>query len=108
MDVYPMCMHYPSRLIQCQDVIGKSFYRSVLVIWDRPALPPAFTPWIPPPKGEFKLNFDATFGHGTTYTGVVLRNEFGVVLGAWTNCFQSENSFCAETATAVQTLKIAH
>lgn len=63
--------------------------------------------WHPPPKSEYKLNFDAAFLHGTTYTGVVLRNDIVVVLGAWTNCFQSENAFCAETEAAVQAFKIA-
>lgn len=72
------------------------------------APPKGAIPWTPPPKGEYKLNFDAAYAHGTTYTGVVLRNEVGVVLGAWTKCFQSENSFCAKTVAAVQALKIAH
>lgn len=65
-------------------------------------------PWHPPPRGEFKLNFDAAFFNGITHTGVVLQNDGGVVLGAWTDCFRSENPFCAETEAAVQALKIAH
>lgn len=64
--------------------------------------------WQPPPRGEFKMNFDAAFSRGISYTGVILRNDSGLVLGAWTNCFPSENSFCAETLAAVQALKIAH
>lgn len=61
----------------------------------------------PPPKGEYKLNFDAAFANGITHRRVVFRNDLGVVLGAWTNCFKSENSFCVETEAAVQALKIA-
>lgn len=63
--------------------------------------------WAAPPRGEYKLNFDAAFKNNTTYTGVVLKNDCGAILGAWTNRFQSENTFCAEAEAAAQALKIA-
>lgn len=50
--------------------------------------------WIPLLSGEYKLNFDVAFSNGKTHTGVVLRDDTGTVLRAWTS--QSENPFCAE------------
>lgn len=57
-------------------------------------------------KREYKLNFDAAFSNGITHTGVVIRNDMGTILGAWTNYFMLQNLFCAEAEAAVQALKI--
>lgn len=38
--------------------------------------------WISPLKGKYKLNFDVAFVIGCTFTGVILRNDMGVVLNA--------------------------
>lgn len=53
------------------------------------------------------MNFDASFVNECTSMGVVLRNNVGVILRAWTNHFQNELSFCAETEAALQVLKLA-
>lgn len=52
------------------------------------------------------MNFDATFKDGLTVTGVVLRNNFSYILGAWTNRFRLDNPFCVEVEATIQTLKI--
>lgn len=58
--------------------------------------------------GGLKLNFDAAFVDGNTFTGVLLRNDRGLILGAWVNHFESDNPFCAETEAALQALHIAN
>lgn len=40
-------------------------------------------------------------------SGVVLRDEYDIIRGAWTNCFQAENAFCTEAKAAIQALKVA-
>lgn len=58
-------------------------------------------------RGEYKINFDAAFKDGVASSRVVLLDEHGIILGAWTNHFQSENPFCAEAEVVVQALKVA-
>lgn len=63
--------------------------------------------WIPPLKGEFKLNFDATFMLEKIATRIVLRDSEGAIVGAWVNHFNLDNPFCAEAEATTQALKIA-
>lgn len=63
--------------------------------------------WLPPNHGRLKFNFAAAFKDGYATTGVILRNEHGCVLGAWSYTFKSTNAYCAETEAALQAFKIA-
>lgn len=57
--------------------------------------------------GEYKINCDAAFKDRITVTGCVLRNHLGLILGAWTCRFVSDNAFCAESKAVVQALQQA-
>lgn len=70
-------------------------------------LPTTDLTWKPPVCGFLKINFDATFINGLTVTGCVLRNEVGVVLGAWVHRFSTDNPFWVESVAVGQALKIA-
>lgn len=61
----------------------------------------------PPLPGELKMNFDAAYHDGQTVTGVILRNNNRVILGAWTSHFVAENAFCAEIEVVLQALEMA-
>lgn len=50
-----------------------------------------------------KSNFDAAFKDIV----MVLRNDFGRILGAWTNNFASNNPYFVETEAALQAFKVA-
>lgn len=55
--------------------------------------------WFSPQPGEMKLNFDAAFFNGKIAKSVVLQNLTGEMKGG-------DNSFCAETEAAIQTVHI--
>lgn len=63
--------------------------------------------WLPPLTRELKLNCDAAFKDGEASSGVVLRDDHGTILGAWTNYFKADNSFCIEAEAGIQALKVA-
>lgn len=62
---------------------------------------PVLLQWQPPVEGELKFNFDAAFKDGRAVTGCILRNATGIILGAWTNRFDSDNPYCAEAEAAL-------
>lgn len=49
--------------------------------------------WEPPPPGDYKNNFDASFRDGHATIGCVLHNSHGMILKAWVNYLDSENSY---------------
>lgn len=63
--------------------------------------------WSAPPLGKYKINSDASLFDNSATAAIVLRNNHGIVLGAWINYFFSSNSFCSEIEAAIQALEVA-
>lgn len=53
------------------------------------------------------MNCDAAFKDGITAMSYVLQNHLGLILGAWTYHFVSNNPFCSKLEMIVQTLQQA-
>lgn len=62
--------------------------------------------WKPPMPGMMKFNFDVAYKEGSTVAGVIMRNDNGTILGAWTSSSETPNAFGVETAAVIQALKI--
>lgn len=44
-----------------------------------------------PPLGEYKFNFDVSLHDNQATIAIILRDRFGVIMGAWSNYFYSSN-----------------
>lgn len=56
--------------------------------------------------GELKFNCDASNLERHTFVGIVLRNNYGETVGAWTHHFYAPNTFCVELGVVLQTFTL--
>ncbi|KAB1214368.1 hypothetical protein CJ030_MR5G000867 [Morella rubra] len=63
--------------------------------------------WKPPPKGVWKINFDATIRGGIAYIAVVCRTSFGVITHVASDFIVTNNPLRAEIHAAFLACRIA-
>lgn len=64
--------------------------------------------WLPPPSGEWKINFDATLKNHLAFSAAVCRSSAGSIHFAWSAHVSTDNSLLAEACACLLACQATH